>query len=128
MEEMSLIIKSSNGCHYNFWPEKHVGSAVGSFDLFMRSDRPCELWSFGIKKDERGKGYGQQMLREAIAMVGEHDIVLYVMKCNDLAIHIYEKAGFEIAGNYPLGDYAWRMIRKAEQAEMAESRQAASFV
>ena len=115
-----MLIRCNNGYHYNWWPD---GSAeekpVGSFDLFedsKRPDRPLSLWSFGIREEEnRGKGYGQQMLREVIAMAGSRDIELYVIKCNAPAVHIYEKAGFEAVGNHPNGDYAIRMLRKSDK-------------
>lgn len=69
-----MLIRNKNGYHYNFWPERHVGKAVGSFDLFANTrnpDKPLELWSFGIREEEQGKGYGQQMLQEAIARVSK---------------------------------------------------------
>jgi ribosomal protein S18 acetylase RimI-like enzyme len=98
-----MLIKSNN-YHYNFWPDGCNGESVGSFDLFANPkhpEMPLELWSFGIHDEEnQGKGYGQQMLREAIAVAGGHDIKLYVYRTNFEAVHIYEKAGFVRTGNY----------------------------
>ena len=107
-----MLIKSSNGSHYNFWPEKHIGKAVGSFDLIGNAnnpDKPLEIWSFGIHEEEnRGKGYGQQMLIEAIAHADGRPIRLYVYKDNFVAIHVYEKFGFKIVGKF-MGERAWVM-------------------
>lgn len=114
-----MLIRS-NSHHYNFWPEKHIGKAIGSFDLFdnpSKPNAPLELWSFGIiEENNRGKGYGQQMLREAIAIAGDRDIKLYVYRTNAEAIHIYEKAGFVRAGNYRDDACIWTMIRSHKAA------------
>ena len=75
-------------------------------------DRPvAELWSFGIYGQHRGKGYGQEMLREAIELAGNKPMVLYVEKGNERALHIYKKAGFEIIGEH--NGYAWVMLKSA---------------
>lgn len=113
-----MLIKRS-AYRYVWWPdgstEKHP---VGSFDLFddeKHPHRPLSLWSFGIHEEKNyGKGYGQQMLNEAIAMAGNRDIELYVICTNKVALHIYEKAGFEIVGQYNKHSYALRMLRKVK--------------
>ena len=115
-----MLIKCASGYHYNWWPDGSTErNPVGSFDLFddkKRPDKPLSLWSFGIREEgNRGKGYGQQMLNEAIALAGDRDIELYVMKANEVAIHVYKKAGFEIWGDYYNGGYAMRMVRKAKK-------------
>ena len=67
-----------------------------------------ELWCFGIYGEYRGKGYGQHLLQEVIQRNQEKVIILYVHKTNVRAIHIYEKLGFSIAGEYMEGT-AWEM-------------------
>lgn len=67
-----------------------------------------ELWCFGIYGEYRGKGYGQQLLQEVIRRNQKKVIILYVYKSNAKAIHIYEKLGFSIAGEYKEGT-AWEM-------------------
>ena len=81
--------------------------SMGSFDLIDYGSR-LEIWSFGIFGKYRGRGYGQQMLKEAIELAGDKKLMLYVEKDNDIALHIYEKAGFQIIGNY--GNVAWAMV------------------
>ena len=126
-----MLIKRSN-YRYSWWPD---GSAeekpVGSFDLFddeRHPDRPLSLWSFGIREEEnRGKGYGQQMLNEAIAMAGNRDIELYVIYTNAVAIHVYKKAGFEVVGKHHRDTYALRMIRKAEKRDSVVNEMLCNF-
>jgi ribosomal protein S18 acetylase RimI-like enzyme len=107
-----MLIKAGN-CHYLWFNDNSDDKkALGSFDLFERKNsggNRMELWSFGIiGKQNRGKGYGQKMLQEAIAMAGGKPIRLYVHKTNTVAIHIYQKAGFNIIGKY-MGEEAWVM-------------------
>ena len=70
-----------------------------------------KLVAFGIYGVYRGKGYGQQMLREAIEEAnrirGNRRLFLWVMRNNTKAIHIYEKHGFKITDE--CGQNAWEM-------------------
>ena len=121
-----MLIKYSHSNHYNWWPDGLYGDeprGVGSFDLFEKSKTgTLELWAFGIhSKENRGKGYGQQMLNEALEIAGNRDVRLYVYRCNDVAIHVYEKAGFEITGKY-MGDQAWVMTRFAKAKKDVNER------
>ena len=55
------------------------------------------LWSFEIYENHRGKGHGQKMILEVIALCESLEIdqlFLKVMGNNHRAIHIYEKVGF----------------------------------
>ena len=50
------------------------------------------------------------MLREFIEQFDfSKPLILYVRKENEIAIHLYEKVGFKITGDYPYGDYAYKM-------------------
>ena len=86
---------------------------MGSFELYemafnqFSNDPVVELWSFGIYGQFRGKGYGQQMLKEVIELTRNKQLMLDVYKDNDIAIHVYKKAGFKVVGDY--GKYAWAM-------------------
>lgn len=68
-----------------------------------------ELWEFGLMNKYWGKGLGQQFLQEVIAQYPNQTIVLFVYKTNARALHIYNKFGFKIVGEYRGGDYAWEM-------------------
>ena len=112
-----MLIRHRNGYHYDWWPDGSTETKpVGSFDLFenkVRPEQPLELWSFGIREEDNfGKGYGQQMLREAIAMAGDHDIKLFVESRNAPAIHIYKKMGFVRSGNYRENAFIGSMIKQ----------------
>ena len=113
-----MLIKRSN-YRYSWWPDGSTEeNPVGGFDLFDDGPkRPLSLWSFGIFEEKnRGNGYGQQMLSEAIAMAENRDIELFVMTSNKIAIHVYEKAGFEVVGAPSKSAYTWRMVRKATKS------------
>ena len=107
-----MLVKTSN-CRYLWFDDNGDDTkALGSFDLFCRKNNPnapMELWSFGIiGKENRGKGYGQKMLQEAIMLADGKPVRLYVQKTNVVAMHIYQKAGFRIVGKF-MGDEAWAM-------------------
>lgn len=111
-----MLIKTQS-CHYVWYDENNpTAKPIGSFDMFVRKggDKMHELWSFGIREAEnRGKGYGQRMLSEALALADGYPIRLYVHKSNDVAIHIYQKAGFRIIGKF-MGDEAWTMQKDGD--------------
>ena len=103
-----MPIQGSDICgRYKFKANNSDRDYIGSFDLWDRGNR-LEIWSFGIYREHRGNGFGQQMLREAIEVARGHKLVLYVDKDNARAIHIYKKCGFEITGRY-MCDTAWVM-------------------
>ena len=90
---------------------EHEGEAIGSCTCFPSKHLPkaVELWAFGLQGNCRGRGLGQQFLREVIELHAGKTIVLFVEKKNARAIHIYEKAGFQIVGEYRGGSFAWEM-------------------
>ena len=87
---------------YNWRRTDKNKSAMGSFTMYAK-DGHLELWNVRIGTRYQGKGYGQQMIKEAIEMANGIEVVLYVRKHNKTAIHVYEKCGFNIvegcAGN-----------------------------
>ena len=100
-------------CHYEWFNDQICSSKpLGGFDLFQHKnpkDGPFYLWSFGIYEvHDRMNGYGQKMLKEALTLANGHPVILYVHKKNPVAIHVYEKAGFRIVGEY-MGKEAWTM-------------------
>jgi ribosomal protein S18 acetylase RimI-like enzyme len=113
---MKMLIKTNN-YHHLWYAQNESTNALGSFDLFQRGngeDATFELWAFGIYgAQNRNKGFGQKMLKEAILQAEGKPIKLYVYKDNNAAIHIYQKAGFQIVGEYMNG-LAWTMKRNGE--------------
>ena len=89
----------------------NAGQCCGQCRVFPSKHMPnaVELWEFGLMGEYRGKGLGQQFLREIIEHHRGQTIVLFVDKTNSRALHIYEKAGFQIVGEYRGGAYAWEM-------------------
>ena len=80
---------------------------LGRFDLKETKDK-FEIWALGVPAKYRRKGYATRMLREFIAQFKfEKPLVLYVLKGNKIAIHLYEKVGFAIVGecNFNKGAY-----------------------
>lgn len=87
--------------------QEKVGSCYTYPSLYVSN--AVELWAFGVRGESRGRGYGQQMLQEVIKYYKTQTIVLFVDKHNERALHIYQKAGFKIVGEYRGGKYAWEM-------------------
>lgn len=94
---------------YDYKLKPNSKTIIGIFDLIDYGSH-YEIWSLRIHDRYHNKGYGTQMLREFLAEF-KHDkpLTLYVYKTNAVAIHLYEKVGFVICGEYPYGDYAWEM-------------------
>lgn len=113
-----IPIKGSDICgRYKFKANASDKDCVGSFDMWDRNGH-LEIWSFGIYREHRGKGLGQQMMREAIKIANGNKLVLYVEKDNARAIHVYEKCGFKITGRY-MRDTAWVMTYIGQCTEEA---------
>jgi ribosomal protein S18 acetylase RimI-like enzyme len=75
-----------------------------SFNL----ENAVEVWGFRISEEYQGFGFGQRFLREIIGRHEKNTIILFVYKLNARALHIYEKLGFRIVGEYMCGA-AWEM-------------------
>ena len=88
----TIEVKTSK---YNWKRTDKTKSTMGSFTMYAKDDH-LELWNVRISSRHQGKGYGQQMIREAIEMTNGVEVVLYVKKHNKTAIHVYEKCGFVI--------------------------------
>ncbi|HLI90374.1 MAG TPA: GNAT family N-acetyltransferase [Ktedonobacteraceae bacterium] len=75
---------------------------VGLLRLDETSDE-FGIYSFGIVPDYRRRGYGQQMLEEAIRTIrakSQQPIVLYVDTTNAPALALYRSCGFQIRTTY----------------------------
>lgn len=71
-----------------------------------------EIWSVHVFEEFRRMGYATMMLKRVINkyLNDSRPLRLYVYKDNTVAIHLYEKLGFEIIGEY--GSNAWTMQYK----------------
>lgn len=61
-----------------------------------------EIWNVRILEPFQRKGYATLMLKRIISKYKKEaePLVLYVYKDNEIAIHLYEKMGFKIIGEY----------------------------
>lgn len=88
---------------YYEWGPSNIQPSLGQFILKERREY-VEMWSVSIHSKSRNKGYGQTMIREAVQIARkkylDKPLKLYVEKKNARAIHVYEKCGFKITGNY----------------------------
>lgn len=85
------------------------GNYVSSFHLEECKDR-FEIWNLITKERYRHKGNAERMLREFLEQFDfRKPLILYVLKENENAIRLYKKVGFKIIGDYPYGDYAYKM-------------------
>jgi ribosomal protein S18 acetylase RimI-like enzyme len=75
---------------------------VGSFRL-DNNDTFVGIYAFGVCPDYQGRGYGRQMLEDAIHIIrarSQKAIMLDVDVENNRAIHLYRSCGFEIRTTY----------------------------
>ena len=84
-----------NTSTYNWNRTDKTKNKMGSFTMYAKDDH-LELWNVRIGTRHQGRGYGQQMIKEAVEMANGIEVVLYVKKHNKTAIHVYEKCGFNI--------------------------------
>jgi ribosomal protein S18 acetylase RimI-like enzyme len=80
------------------------GEAVGMVSATAPDgDRPAELISMWVAPTGRGRGVGDEAVRQVLAWVRGNfpatDIVLSVKTDNDYAIRLYERHGFVDAGH-----------------------------
>lgn len=103
--------------HYKLFGYKHRPESEtyeGRFELVDRGEQ-LEIWSLGVIKEYQHKGYATQMLMEFLSQFPlNKPLFLYVLKANEVAIHLYEKVGFTIVGDY--GKDAYTMQYNAKKA------------
>lgn len=68
-----------------------------------------EIWSVSVDTKFRQQGYATLMLKRIIKKFKDKPLRLYVYKSNDIAIHLYEKLGFKIIGEFDGATNAWTM-------------------
>ena len=96
-EGVYLIVEMSGKIVGNAAVERHKESAkkhVGVFGIMLR-------------KEARGKGIGEKLLRcvieEAKKVLKVKIVTLEVMKSNKVALHLYRKCGFKVIGTIKSG-------------------------
>lgn len=73
---------------------------VGELSAFGRENRPAEI-GMSVAKGWRGRGVGTALMRTCVEWAREraiHKLALQVWPHNDVALHLYEKFGFEREG------------------------------
>jgi ribosomal protein S18 acetylase RimI-like enzyme len=82
--------------------EVECGESVGLLRL-QDEGGSVGIYGFGVMPDYQGRGYGRQMLEEAIRLVrseGDSPIMLDVETTNERALGLYLSCGFEIKTTY----------------------------
>ncbi len=83
-------------------PEVGCDEAIGSLRVSKMEQR-TGIYGFVVRPEYRGKGYGRQLLQEAIRIIrdeGSQEIVLDVDVDNTNALGLYLSCGFEIKTTY----------------------------
>jgi mycothiol synthase len=89
---LAVFGEEALGCH----------EPVGSFRL-ASSDTFIGIYSFGVHPDYQGRGYGRQILEDAIHIIrarSQKTIMLDVDVENNRALRLYRSCGFEIRTTY----------------------------
>jgi ribosomal protein S18 acetylase RimI-like enzyme len=103
---IECLRQSAYGRSFAYKPNPN-DDIIGRFDL-KEKDAKLEIWSLYITKQFQNQGHATRMLTEFLEKFKSDKIlVLYVLHNNAIAIHLYEKMGFVIVGDY--GDYAYEM-------------------
>lgn len=76
------------------------------------------LWSVAVLSNQQKKGYGTQLVKEAVSYYekfkkrykSNRSLVLYVFKNNIKAINLYKKNGFQICGDYNNDAYIMKYV------------------
>ncbi len=86
-----------------------AGQVIGVCALFKDSDRVFQLARMAVKKELRGSGYGDVLLKAAIAKLQEIKAKRVYLLSNTIltpAIHLYKKHGFTVLSEGQHPDYA----------------------
>lgn len=101
-EEIARLLPRGTETPGHWVFEAHVdGREVGTLWLFTdpASDPPeAFIYDIEISPDERGSGFGRELLEAAEGWCADHSIGvlrLHVFGFNEVAISLYESAGFE---------------------------------
>ncbi len=94
---------------YNYWPEGFIvaeedGRITGFIFGIMMSKTEARILMLAVDPRYRGKGCGSVLYREMqrqCAIKGMRMIALEVRVSNQVALHFYEKMGFQIVGRIP---------------------------
>jgi ribosomal protein S18 acetylase RimI-like enzyme len=86
--------------------EKSVGNEVPVGSLRLELDDEIGIYAFGVHASYQGRGYGRQILEEAINQIrksqetSQKGIMLDVETDNIRALNLYRSCGFEIRATY----------------------------
>jgi ribosomal protein S18 acetylase RimI-like enzyme len=104
---MIEIIRTSTAYKCFAYRSDSNEEVVGRFDVDTHLN---VIWNLFIVPEHRNKGYATAMLKEFIEQYqSDKPLMLYVKHENTIAIHLYEKLGFAIVGNY--NRYAYKMVK-----------------
>lgn len=101
--------QNKNIQHFEYKQNASDKDWQGKFNL-VEKDNKFEIWALGVPLKYRRKGYATQMLLEFISQFNfSKPLSLYVLKGNKIAIHLYQKVGFVIVGDYERDKCAYEM-------------------
>lgn len=106
---------------YSYWPEgftvlEHDGRILGFVFGILLSRSDARVLMLAVEPSVRARGLGTALYREfqrECGLKGIRHITLEVRVSNSVAIHFYEKFGFQVTGRVPRyysnGEDAFRM-------------------
>lgn len=103
------------------WIAEEDGQIKGSICVVKREDHEAQLRIFGIDPSMQGKGVGKALLQKAMDYCAEQGfthIVLWTIDICETALHLYEKAGFQMTdtkrnttwANYEMTEEKWEFF------------------
>jgi RimJ/RimL family protein N-acetyltransferase len=103
--EGRLAVKPDRGPFGAFENEELVGLVALGRENMRKLAHKALIWGMYVKPEARGKGIARALLQEALSLARSVPEVRQVNLCvnasNEVAIRLYESAGFEAFGREP---------------------------
>jgi GNAT superfamily N-acetyltransferase len=85
---------------------EHLDDLLATFEKMDRSHPEEPHWylpMIGVDPKAQGKGLGAQLMRHAVARCDQDRALAYLETANPRNIPLYERFGFEVAGQFQVG-------------------------
>jgi ribosomal protein S18 acetylase RimI-like enzyme len=95
--------------------QEDLFAVLGQMGGYHPSELHWYLPLIGVDPAHQGKGYGSQLLRQALAVCDRDGTPAYLESSNSANIPLYERHGFEVLGTIQVGDSPpiFPMLRRA---------------